>query len=389
MSGVDSVAVPALSVVVPVYRVAEYLPVCLDSILSQAGPDVEVVAVDDHCPDGGGAMLDAYARRDRRVRVVHLAANVGLGRARNAGLEQARGTYVWFVDSDDWLPPGALPAVRRRLADTRPDVLAVDHVEVLPDGTVRGTTSGPVLRGVREPVRVTQHPELLQLTLATSACTKVIRREFLATTGLRFPPGWYEDCAYTFPLLLAAERVATLDQVAYCYRRRDGGAITGSVSDRHFDVFEQYERMWRRVEDAAGAYHELRPLLFRLMIDHLLVIVGHERRLPAARRREFFGRIAAEYHRRLPPGGYPIPGGAGGLKHRLVREESYAGYALLRLLWRGLRLRQRRPAPGYALPVPHRAVDQGPVRQGEAAPAGQVGMGGAQVPHPPLQLPPS
>src|SRR5690606_780858 len=248
VSGVSTVAAPALSVVVPVYRETDYLPACLDSILAQAGPEVEVVAVDDHCPDGGGEILDRYACRDPRVRVVHLAANVGLGRARNAGLEQARGEYVWFVDSDDWLPAGAVPAVRRRLADTAPDVLAVDHVEVMPDGTVRGTTSGPVLRGVREPVRVTQRPDLLGMTLASSACTKVIRRDFLTRTGLRFPPGWYEDCAYTFPLLLAAERVATLDRVAYCYRRRDEGAITGSVSERHFDVFEQYERMWTQIE---------------------------------------------------------------------------------------------------------------------------------------------
>ena len=100
---------PTLSVVVPVYRVEGYLRECLDSILAGAGADVEVVAVDDASPDGCAAILDRYAAADPRVRVVRMAANVGLGMARNAGLDAARGEYVWFVDSDDWLPPGRSP----------------------------------------------------------------------------------------------------------------------------------------------------------------------------------------------------------------------------------------------------------------------------------------
>ncbi|HEY8471045.1 MAG TPA: glycosyltransferase family 2 protein, partial [Natronosporangium sp.] len=102
-----------LTVVVPVYQVEPYLTRCLDSILAEAGAGdmVEVVAVDDASPDRSGELLDAYARRDPRVRVLHLATNVGLGRARNAGLARARGEYVWFVDSDDWLPAGTIPAV--------------------------------------------------------------------------------------------------------------------------------------------------------------------------------------------------------------------------------------------------------------------------------------
>jgi CDP-glycerol glycerophosphotransferase len=317
-----------LSVVVPVYRVEQYVARCLDSILDQAGGEVEIIAVDDHSPDSSGTIIDAYARRDIRVQVVHLAANVGLGRARNAGLERARGTYVWFVDSDDALPAGTVPAVLARLAASRPDVLVVDHAEVFEDGRVVGTGPRPAPTGL---------PDLLRLPLATSACTKVIRRGLLAELDLRFPPGWYEDCAFTYPLLLAAERIDVLDRVCYHYRQRADGAITKSVSVQHFDIFEQYDRMWARI----GPEEPLRPLLFRLTIDHLLVIAGNDHRLPAGSRRPFFQRTAREFRRRLPEGGYELPGGLAGLKHRLVRANAYLPYAVLRLArvalsrWRG------------------------------------------------------
>lgn len=120
---------PRFSIIVPVFKVQGYLRECLDSVLTQSYPDFEVVAVDDRSPDGCGAILDAYAARDERVRVLHLPENVGLGRARNAGLEQARGDYVLFLDSDDFYTPGLLAAVADRLKSAEdPDILVFDHV---------------------------------------------------------------------------------------------------------------------------------------------------------------------------------------------------------------------------------------------------------------------
>src|SRR5918992_1568880 len=95
--------------------------------LSVVGPKLEVIAIDDKSPDGCGEILDEFAERDSRVRVKHLEQNVGLGAARNIGLEMASGAYVWFVDSDDSLPVGTIPAVVERLAETSPDVLMIDY----------------------------------------------------------------------------------------------------------------------------------------------------------------------------------------------------------------------------------------------------------------------
>lgn len=96
-----------ISVVVPVYNVAEYLQQCVDSILNQTYSDLEVILIDDGSTDDSGVLCDAFARRDDRVKVTH-QPNSGLARARNIGLSQASGTTLCFVDSDDWLPPNSL-----------------------------------------------------------------------------------------------------------------------------------------------------------------------------------------------------------------------------------------------------------------------------------------
>jgi CDP-glycerol glycerophosphotransferase len=343
---------PLLSVVVPVHQVEEYLAGALDSVLAGAGADVEVIVVDDHSPDGSGRIIEEYARRDLRVATVHLATNVGLGRARNVGLERARGEYVWFVDSDDWLPAGSVPAVLARLAASRPDVLVVDHVEAFPDGRSLPDPQSWLLRqSAPGPLRLSDRPRLLRL--AHSACTKVVRRSFLDEIDLRFSPGWYEDCAFTHPLLLAADRIELLDRVCYCYRQRASGAITKSVSSRHLDVFAQYERVWEWVGKAAPDHDWARPELFRLMINHLLVIAGNDRRLPPGLRRAFFQRMSEVYRHRLPDQGYEVPGGPAGLKHALVRRNGYLAWASLRLARRVLGGLNR---PGAAAPAPPGSV---------------------------------
>ncbi|HEY8473032.1 MAG TPA: glycosyltransferase [Natronosporangium sp.] len=361
---------PLLSVVVPVYRVERYLPTCLDSILADPTTAIEVLAVDDASPDRSGEIADEYAARDPRVRVVHLPANGGLGPARNAGLDRATGRYVWFVDSDDWLPAGSVAAVLERLRTSAPDVLIVDHALVFENGRTSPSMSGPTLSRLRAPVRLAEHPELLQL--AQSACTKVVRRGLLDELKLRFAPGWYEDSAFSHPLLMGAERIEVLDRICYYYRQRNTGGITRTRSDRHFEVFEQYDRLFETVEQASPRYDGFKPQLFRLMIDHYLVIVGNHRRLPRRSRRRFFRLMASDYRTRLPAGGYEVPRGTAGLKHRLVRWDAYRVYAVLRLLHRAARLAFGWLRPGGGPGAGRRSGRRGGSVATAPSPAGQT-----------------
>ena len=104
-----------ISVIVPIYGVEAYLDKCVQSVASQTYTDLEIILVDDGSPDGCPAMCDAWAKKDRRITVVH-KPNGGLSDARNSGLNVAKGDYISFVDSDDWIAPTMLESMLSALA---------------------------------------------------------------------------------------------------------------------------------------------------------------------------------------------------------------------------------------------------------------------------------
>jgi CDP-glycerol glycerophosphotransferase len=341
--------VTLLSIVLPVYRVQGYLRQCLDSVLEQAFDDFEIVAVDDCSPDYSGQILAEYAARDHRIRVITSPANVGLGRARNLGLEHARGEYVWFLDSDDWLATGALAAVGERLRATEADVLVVGWDRVHWDGPVQSGSVKPLLGDAPRVFSVEQWPQVLNVLHV--AWNRVIRRTLLDGLGLAFGAGWYEDVSFTFPLMVAAPRISGLPRTCVHYRQRRTGAITRTVGDRHFEVFEHWEHALALCAKYAQARpeawgDEVRGVLFRRMLWHLIRVLRHDTRVPPASRRRFFDRMTEMYRRHLPPGGFPSPGGGEGLRYRLLARGAYRTFLAAELSMRAVRSAQdalRRP----------------------------------------------
>lgn len=118
---------PKVSIVVPVYAVEAYLPKCYDSIIMQDLTDYEVIFIDDESPDGCPALLDAWAETDSRIRVIH-KQNGGVSRARNDGLAAAKGDFVFFMDSDDWLTEGSLSVLYEKAIATDADIVMSDHI---------------------------------------------------------------------------------------------------------------------------------------------------------------------------------------------------------------------------------------------------------------------
>ncbi|ROR44013.1 glycosyltransferase family 2 protein [Kitasatospora cineracea] len=331
---------PRFSVVVPVHAVEEYLPECLESVLTQSFTDFELIAVDDRSPDGCGAILDAAAARDSRVTVRHLPENVGLGPARNAGAELATGDYLVFLDSDDTLTPGLLADTDARLRATGdPDLLVFDYARSYWDGRVTRSVSAPVFaRPGAEVFTLDERRDLLDLLQV--AWNKAYRREFLLRHGLDFPPGYYEDTPFTYPALLAAERITLLDAVGVHYRqRREGGNILATASRKHFDVFAQYDRVFAFL-DTRPDLDRWRPVIYRMMLGHLATVVSKPGRVPAGDRREFFRRAAEHCARHRPAGYRPAPGREG-LRGELLARGNYLGFQGLRALARARRAVRR------------------------------------------------
>lgn len=277
---------PKLSVIVPVYQAQAYLDRCVESILAQTFPELELILVDDGSTDGSGGICDRWADRDRRVRVLH-RENGGVSAARNAGLDAARGEYLALVDSDDWLEPGMYEAMLAAARKHNCDVVLCDCRKEHPGGGVLYTH--PIRPGYygRAALEAEYFPHLLMMEhveypATISNCLLLFRRELVR--DLRYLPG----ISHCEDLLFGAELVYRADsffymkgQALYHYRMTPGSA------SRRFDpaLWADFRRLHGRLREVFGG----REFDFSRQIDLCLLFflyhtLTHLRHGPLSRR---------------------------------------------------------------------------------------------------------
>jgi glycosyltransferase involved in cell wall biosynthesis len=319
-----------LSLIIPIFRSKKHLPACLDSILAQHRDDVEIVAVDDASDDGSSVILADYAQRHPEITVVTMARSDGPGAARNAGIAYADGHYVWCVDSDDWLPAGSLDAVVDRLRQVDADLLITGYSRVHQDDMVEDHPVAEIAAGRHLPEVFAFADEPGLLDGSWTPCNKIIKRDRLLDSGLTFQSGWYEDVSFVIPLMVAVDSIVALDRDCYAHRRDHDRVITATASDRHFEVFDQWQRVFTYFDAYPGRAASVRGAVFGRMIWHCLQVIGHPHRVPRSSRRRFFRSVNELYRRHLPAEGYPIPGGSDeAVKHRLVAANAYSLFELM------------------------------------------------------------
>jgi CDP-glycerol glycerophosphotransferase len=328
---------PLISVIIPVHGVEDYLDRCLDSALGDHDVAVEVIAVNDASPDRCAAIL--AAREDPRLTVITSDTPVGPGAARELGAKQATGEYVWFVDGDDELAPGALAAVAGSLRHLDPDVLLLDYENLYPDGTTTpsGANIGQHRLSGPELTTLAEEPRLIHLTM--TVWSKVFRREFLAGLGVAFGPSIHEDVPVSTAALLAASRIAVLNRVCYRYRRKRQGSFLADTSEENFAIFASYNRIFsERPVVSPVLPAAVRAALFERAMWHYTTVLPL---VPPRRRRAFFTQMTSDFRRWRPPE-FTFPPGPRGMKLRLVGRGAYRSYRALEPLNRArLALRAR------------------------------------------------
>jgi glycosyltransferase involved in cell wall biosynthesis len=216
---------PDVSVVIPVWNVERFLPECLDSVLTQTiGRDrLEVVAVDDGSTDRSGALLDEYAARYPQVKAIHEPNSGGPGRPRNVGLDHATGTYVFFLDADDYLGSEALERLVAMAERNSSDIVLAKMVGV--DGRMVPT----------RPFRRNLDRARLSQVYSTLTVLKLFRRSLIERVGLRFAEGLRggEDGPFTAQAYLEAGVISVVaDYDCYYCRLREGSQTkSGRKSD--------------------------------------------------------------------------------------------------------------------------------------------------------------
>lgn len=210
-----------VSVIIPVYNVAPYLPACLESVLGQMLEGLEVVCVNDCSPDRSGDILAAYGNRDNRLHILHHAENRGLAAARNTGLAAARGEYVYFLDSDDLLAEtdslAMLLAIARR--DGADEVVGATLRWDEASGETTFGYHGDYLTEELAGVRFADFPLLRHNAIA---CNKLLRRLFLDEHGLRFREDLrkFEDNVFSWQAHLLARSISLTLKPTYRHRLR-------------------------------------------------------------------------------------------------------------------------------------------------------------------------
>ena len=241
-----------ISVIIPVYNVSSFLPRCLDSVLRQEHI-LEIILVDDGSTDDSGSLCDRYAAKDSRVTVIH-KENGGLSSARNAGLDMARGKYVAFVDSDDFLEEDCYRLLLSAAKAHNAPLVCAGRFDL--DG---GT-------GERKPGLCPERDEVIDgKELAkriftwdhvdSAAWDKLYARRLFE--GIRYPEGMIcEDVPVTYRLALRAGRAAMVPKPLYNYYHRPGSITTAAVSEKSFHFSRHAEIVCR---DIAQTCPELLP----------------------------------------------------------------------------------------------------------------------------------
>ncbi len=233
---------PHISIITPVYNVEKYIHRCIDSILSQTFSDFELILVDDGSPDASGAICEEYAVKDDRIVVLH-QQNRGQAAARNRALDVARGEYIAFVDSDDWVHPQFLEVLYRNIRETQADVSVCGHrkvTEILPFHEIE-EGSAEVLSGA-DFVRMGltgQIPNRVWLLW-----DKLFRRECFEHIWM--PEGRInEDNATVYKVLYEAQRVAFCDEILYFYFYNESSTVNQPFRRKHLDWLLVPEEMIR------------------------------------------------------------------------------------------------------------------------------------------------
>lgn len=230
-----------ISVIVPVYNVASYLPQCLESILNQDYEDLQVLLIDDGSTDDSGEICDRFAARDSRIQVIH-QKNGGAASAKNAGLRVATGKYLSFVDSDDYLEPDVYGFLVKTLEETRADAVQGAFQEVYRSRREVRPLKPETLEGYDYLLRF---PKDFSCALLWN---KLYRREIYG--GVFFEEGHKIDDEYfTYQGFLQPRRVVCTDRVIYNYRKRASSVMASpeSAEQRILDCLDSIAKRRQKV----------------------------------------------------------------------------------------------------------------------------------------------
>lgn len=243
-----------ISIIVPVYNVEKYLPQCIDSLINQTYKNLEIILVDDGSTDSSGIICDNYSRIDSRIKVIH-KTNGGQGSARNAALDVAKGEYIGFVDSDDWVKNDMYESLYTAIKKYDADISACGQYDV--------EYSRSVMMRVSDTIQLMDTSEALKsyftyTLLATAVWDKLYKRELWSE--IRFPQVFREDIFVTYKIIANAKKIVHIGDAKYFYRIRNNSSEHTKYSEKFYNSVKSLDIQYDELKD-------IFPELIDIMMD--------------------------------------------------------------------------------------------------------------------------
>ena len=262
---------PTVSIIIPVYNAENTIGRCIDSILNQDYTDFELLLVNDGSADDSGAICDAYAARDSRIRVFH-QTNSGVSASRNLALDHAKGMYLQFLDSDDWITTDATGSLVQAMEDGPCDMVVSDFYRVVGDRVSQkgDIEEDGILSREEYAAHMMENPADFYYGVLWN---KLYRRSIVEKHHLRMNPqiSWCEDFMFNLEYIRHAEHFRAIQIPIYYYVKTKGSLASQSMSisktvKMKLTVFEDYHRFFKAVLDEEE-YEKSRLKIYRFLLD--------------------------------------------------------------------------------------------------------------------------
>ncbi len=259
---------PEISIIVPVYNVEPYLNRCLDSIINQSMKEIEILVINDGSTDKSGEICDEYAKLDDRIKVIH-QKNGGLSNARNAGLEQAQGKYIMFVDSDDYVEKDFCIIPFKAAEKNCADLVMFRYSHII-DGATFTFPSNYKNLSIKNGKKSIQEAFDIMFKITSVGVWNKLYKKCLFKS-IRFPEGMiYEDIGTSYKLLLESNSIYFINSVLYYYQLRNDSLSKNPNSKSKKDLIVLYYEMQEELnsrnlnfkEDVGAILSSLKYLIF-------------------------------------------------------------------------------------------------------------------------------
>ncbi|MBR0161728.1 MAG: glycosyltransferase [Oscillospiraceae bacterium] len=268
-----------LSVIVPAYNAEKTIRECVDSILSQTVSDLELIVVNDGSTDATEEILQCYVNSDPDRFQVVTVENGGQGRARNIGLERAKGEFVGFIDSDDWIDPEMYARMIQKAEEEHCDLVICDAQAHFPDGKT-------------EKERLYREDRLM--AAVGSSSNKLFCHSLIEE--IRFPEGiWYEDAEFSARALIRAEHCGYIPETFYHYRRGYPSTMNNSNARKNLDILTVLEHLEEDFLPNARDDYEF------LVINHVLLdAMNRVQAMDSPEKKDVLWLMRAWVHEKIP-----------------------------------------------------------------------------------------